>query len=219
VRRWSSTEDLFLDEASRYGTTTGGRQVEGLCSGLDVGCDLHMKRILVDNEYLTAAMWTSSLFCLSTAKILPVWGGGGGSVSVQLIALTLLQLSSSRFWEDVVMYRSTNIELLPVSDTSCLLNWLIYLINSQYLCGKCLKPVTFNIYGAVGVKPLTAWSLRFLGLQAAAAWRNIDHAARHTNTQTPIFTIISIKLAAHKYWIVASFRHFLRAELINLSHY
>jgi len=34
------------------------------------------------------------------------------------------------------------IESSLVSDTSCLLNYLIVLIILQYLCGKCLKPVT-----------------------------------------------------------------------------
>jgi len=37
-----------------------------------------------------------------------------------------------------------NNELSPVSDTSGLLKKLIYLINKQYLCGECLKPVTIQ---------------------------------------------------------------------------
>jgi len=37
-----------------------------------------------------------------------------------------------------------NIESSPIWDPSCLLNQLIYIINRQYLCGKCLKPVTIQ---------------------------------------------------------------------------
>jgi len=34
-----------------------------------------------------------------------------------------------------------NIELSEAKSTSCLLNKLIYLINRQFLCKKCLKPL------------------------------------------------------------------------------
>jgi len=39
-----------------------------------------------------------------------------------------------------------NIELSPVSDTSCLLNKFIYFINKQDLYRKCLKPVTIQYF-------------------------------------------------------------------------
>jgi len=49
-----------------------------------------------------------------------------------------------------VVTEEANIELSAESDTSCLLNKLIYLINRQYLCEKGLKPVTIQ-YLHIGV--------------------------------------------------------------------
>jgi len=37
-----------------------------------------------------------------------------------------------------------NIELSPVWDTSCLAELIYELINRQFLCGKCPKPVTIE---------------------------------------------------------------------------
>jgi len=47
-------------------------------------------------------------------------------------------------WNARLKLPAACIELSPVSDTSCLLSSLIYLINRQYSCGKCLNPVTIQ---------------------------------------------------------------------------
>jgi len=41
---------------------------------------------------------------------------------------------------------STNIELSPVWDTSFLAELIYNVIIRQYLCGKCLKPVTIQYF-------------------------------------------------------------------------
>jgi len=53
------------------------------------------------------------------------------------------------FISQCLLLACANIELSPVSDTSCMLNYLIYLINRQYLCGKCPKPVTIQYFRPV----------------------------------------------------------------------
>jgi len=46
--------------------------------------------------------------------------------------------------EVVRAVRYANIESSPVSDTSCLVKQIYDLINRQFLCGKCPKPVTIQ---------------------------------------------------------------------------
>jgi len=86
--------------------------------------------------------------------------------------------------------QAVNIELSPVTDTSCLLNQIIYLINRQYSCKMCLKAVTIQ-YFPTAIGDSLYW---------------YSHALMTSATR---FNTLSYYWHGHyKYWIVTGFRRF-----------
>jgi len=61
------------------------------------------------------------------------------AVKYAVNSLSVSILLSFRIDMGVAVGPTVNIELSEVSDSSCLFNYLIYLINRQYLSKKCLN--------------------------------------------------------------------------------